>query len=157
MVFGGSLVFGAWCLMFLEGCSVGPNYKRPVMESPAMFRGDNASTNSSFADLDWWQVYQDTTLQELVREALTNNYDLRIAIARVEQARALAMQARSQFVPSVNYDGVVSRGRNEVFGSATAKVIMGGTSEPDFLEQMSQLGDEVEVASESMTTTASVG
>lgn len=44
-------------------------------------------------------------------------------------------------------------GANEVFGSATAKVIMGGTSEPDFLEQMSQLGDEVEVASESMTTT----
>jgi len=88
--------------MLLEGCSVGPNYKRPVMESPAMFRGDNASTNGSFADLDWWQVYRDTTLQELVREAFTNNYDLRIAIARVEQARALAMQARSQFVPSTH-------------------------------------------------------
>ena len=117
LVFGSSLVFGAWCLVFLSGCAVGPNYKRPVVVSPAVFRGDGAPTNSSFADLDWWQVYQDTTLQALVREAFTNNYDLRIAVARVEQARALALQARSQFVPSVSYDGTVSRGRNEVFGS----------------------------------------
>ncbi len=101
--------------MFLAGCAIGPNYKRPVFVSPAVFRGDSAPTNSSFADLDWWQIYQDTTLQALVREALTNNYDLRIAVTRVEQARALALQARSQFVPSVSYDGTVSRGRNEVF------------------------------------------
>ena len=59
----------------------------------------------------------DGTLQALIREALTNNYDLRIAAARVEQARAVAMQARSQFVPSVNYSGAVSRGRNDLFGS----------------------------------------
>src|SRR5438034_9481077 len=83
-----------------------------------MFRGDSTPTNSSFADFDWWQIYQDTNLQALVREAFTNNYDLRIAATRVEQARALAMQARSQFVPNINYNGTVSRGRNEVFGSA---------------------------------------
>src|SRR6185369_10098745 len=71
----------------------------------------------SFAELEWWNVYRDTTLQALVREALTNNYDLRIAVTRVEQVRALAMQARSQFVPSVSYNGTVSRGRNEAFGS----------------------------------------
>ena len=87
------------------------------MESPKTFRGDNAPTNKSFADLDWWNVYQDTTLQGLIREAFTNNYDLRIAFARVEQARALAMQARSQFVPSVNYNANVGRGRNVVFGT----------------------------------------
>src|SRR5438309_11064292 len=104
-------------LLLLAGCSVGPSYKRPGIESPGMFRGDSAPTNSSFADLDWWQVYQDADLQALVREALTNNYDLRIAVTRVEQARALAMQARSQFVPTVNYNGVVSRGRNDSFGS----------------------------------------
>src|SRR5438552_7644719 len=115
--FGVSLMLGAGGLMFLSGCSVGPNYKRPVIESPAMFRGDSAPTNNSFADLDWWQVYEDTTLQALVREAFTNNYDLRIAVTRVEQARALAMQARSQFLPSVNYNGTVSRGRNDAFGS----------------------------------------
>jgi len=111
-------VLGAFAMVFLAGCAVGPNYKRPGVVSPAVFRDDGAPTNSSFADLDWWQVYEDTTLQALVREALTNNYDLRIAVTRVEQARAFAMQARSQFLPNVNYNGVVSRGRNDVFGSA---------------------------------------
>jgi multidrug efflux system outer membrane protein len=48
---------------------------------------------------------------------LTNNYDLRIAVTRVEQARAVAMQARSQFVPSITYNGTVSRGRNELLGN----------------------------------------
>jgi len=113
-----SLVVYALCLVFLDGCAVGPDYKRPVVVSPKVFRGDSAPTNSSFADLDWWNIYQDTTLQALVREAFTNNYDLRIAVTRVEQARALAMQARSQFVPNINYNASVSRGRNEVFGSA---------------------------------------
>jgi outer membrane protein TolC len=72
----------------VAGCAVGPNYKRPAGRFARVFRDDNAPTNTSFADLDWWQVYQDDTLQALIREALTNNYDLRIAVTRVEQARA---------------------------------------------------------------------
>ena len=103
--------------LFLNGCAVGPNYERPPTSSPGTFRGDNAPTKSSFADLDWWRVYRDVALQDLVHEALTNNYDLRIALARVEQSRAVAMQARSQLVPSVNYDATVARGRNSLFGS----------------------------------------
>lgn len=113
----------AWLLLvtsgaaLLAGCSVGPNYKRPALDMPGTFRGDNPAAYGAFAELAWWQVYQDDALQALVREALTNNYDLRIAAARVEQARAAAMQARSQFVPSVGYGGAVSRGRNDLFGS----------------------------------------
>ena len=109
-----AVVLGA----LLAGCAVGPNYKRPAVDSPPAFRDDNAPAGNSFADLDWWQVYRDSQLQGLIREALTNNYDLRLAMARVEQSRAVAMQARSQFVPSVDYNGVVSRGRNDLFGSA---------------------------------------
>jgi multidrug efflux system outer membrane protein len=105
-------------LAVFVGCAVGPNYRRPAIESPSCFRGDNSPTNTSFADLNWWQVYQDEILQALVREAFTNNYDLRIAITRVEQSRAVAMQVRSQFVPSVDYGGTVSRGRNDLFGGA---------------------------------------
>jgi outer membrane protein, multidrug efflux system len=111
------------CLSFilggalLAGCAVGPDYKRPPVDSPATFRGDTAATNVSFADLEWWRVYQDNNLQALIREALTNNYDLRIAVTRVEQARAVAVQARSQFVPNVDYSGVVSQGRNDLFAS----------------------------------------
>ncbi len=100
------------------GCAVGPNYKRPPIDSPSVFRDDSNATTNSFGDLNWWQVYQDDKLQTLVHEALTNNYDLRIALSRVEQSRAVAMQARSQFVPNVDYNGVVSRGRNDLFGSA---------------------------------------
>jgi outer membrane protein, multidrug efflux system len=115
--FGIFLVLGSWCLVLLSGCAVGPNYKRPAIDSPAAFRSENQTTNSPYADLAWWQVYRDDTLQALIQEALTNNYDLRIAMARVEQAQAIAMQARSQFVPNVTYSGTVSRGRNDLFGS----------------------------------------
>jgi len=108
----------SFCAALLAGCAVGPNYMRPPVQSPAVFRSDNAPTNTSFAELAWWGVYQDPLLQALIREAFTNNYDLRIAMTRVEQARAVAMQARSQFVPSVNYNGNVGRGRNDLFGEA---------------------------------------
>jgi len=77
-----------------------------------------SSTISHSLELEWWQVYEDDTLQSLIREALTNNYDLRIAAARVQEAQAVAMQARSQFVPNVNYGGTVSRGRNDLFGES---------------------------------------
>src|SRR5262245_26990621 len=94
-------------LLLLAGCAVGPDYKRPSIDSPATFRFDSTITNGALAELAWWGIYQDQTLQALIREAFTNNYDLRIAATRVEQAQALAMQARSQFVPSASYGGTV--------------------------------------------------
>lgn len=107
-------VLGTCCLAWLAGCAVGPNYHRPAINTPSAFRS-NETTNIPVTEFEWWQVYEDETLQVLIREALTNNYDLRIAAARVQEARAVAMQARSQFVPSVNYQGIVSRGRNSLF------------------------------------------
>jgi multidrug efflux system outer membrane protein len=103
--------------LLLASCAVGPNYKRPPVDSPATFRNAGGATNAEPTELVWWRVYPDETLQALVRQAFTNNYDLRIAAARVEQSRAIAMQARSQFVPSATYGGTVSRGRNDLFGS----------------------------------------
>jgi multidrug efflux system outer membrane protein len=113
-----SRAFAACGLVLLAGCAVGPDYKRPSIDSPSAFRAENAETNLPLADRAWWDVYQDPTLQSLVHIALTNNYDLRIAATRVEQSRALAAQARSQFFPGATYDGTVSRGRNYVFGTA---------------------------------------
>jgi multidrug efflux system outer membrane protein len=101
----------------LAGCAVGPKYKRPTVNSPSTFRGDTALDKGSFGDLDWWNVYRDPILQSLIKEALINNYDLQIASARVEEERALAVQARSQFVPNLEYNGNTSRGRNDLFGS----------------------------------------
>jgi multidrug efflux system outer membrane protein len=116
---------GVWLclsmLLVLAGCAVGPNYHRPAVETPAQFNNsaDPDSTNS-LADLAWWQVFNDPTLTNLIHIALTNNYDVRLAATRVEQARALAIQARSQYFPQAGYDLNVYRGKNASAGSANA-------------------------------------
>jgi multidrug efflux system outer membrane protein len=94
------------------GCEVGPDYQRPPVNSPAAFRDEADTSPNSFADLPWWTVFHDDNLQSLIRMALTNNYDLRIAAARVEQARAIAAQARGQYFPQVDYDGFAGAGKN---------------------------------------------
>jgi len=107
-------------LAVFAGCAVGPNYKRPVVNAPAQFRfAENMDTNS-MADLPWWQVFQDPTLQGLIREALTNNYDLQQAVARVEQARYQAAAANSAFFPQINYSGNIGRGKNTLYNSPAA-------------------------------------
>jgi multidrug efflux system outer membrane protein len=108
--------FGVWALL-LAGCAVGPNYKRPPINTPVTFRGETDISTNSFASLPWWQVFHDDTLQSLIRTALTNNYDLRIAVTRVEQAQALAAQARAGFFPQLNYSATAARGQNVAGGS----------------------------------------
>lgn len=100
--------------LLLAGCAVGPNYKRPDVHPPEAFRGDQSASTNSFGDMPWWQLFQDPDLQALIKTALTNNYDLRVAVARVEESRALLAQARSRFYPQVTYSGVTSGYRNAV-------------------------------------------
>ncbi|MFO7692541.1 MAG: efflux transporter outer membrane subunit [Vicinamibacterales bacterium] len=84
------------------GCTVGPNYERPKLEPPAQHRdAPPAPTPESVADLDWWQLYQDPALQALIRDGVANNLDLRIASARVVEARALAGIAKSYLYPEI--------------------------------------------------------
>jgi multidrug efflux system outer membrane protein len=84
-------------------CAVGPDYVRPQMQTPAEFRGQVTTGAESFADLAWWQVYNDPALNRLITDALANNYDLDIAVARVEQARAMVGVSRSALWPQVGY------------------------------------------------------
>jgi multidrug efflux system outer membrane protein len=103
----------------LAGCAVGPDYKRPTTTPPETFRGQtDPETAASLADLPWWEAFRDPTLQELLQTTLANNYDLRIAVARVEEARALAARARGAFFPSIGYQGDIARVRasGEVIG-----------------------------------------
>jgi multidrug efflux system outer membrane protein len=67
---------------------IGPDYHRPSVTAPAQFRGNSIADVQSIADLKWFEVFRDEQLQDLIRTALAENYDLRDAIARVEQARA---------------------------------------------------------------------
>jgi multidrug efflux system outer membrane protein len=107
-----------WFALFFAGCAVGPNYKRPPVSAPQTFRGETEVSTNSFASLPWWRVFHDDNLQSLIRLALTNNYDLRIAVTRVEQARAIAAGARSQFFPQLNYAGTAGQGQNVSGNSA---------------------------------------
>ena len=100
-------------VFFASGCALGPNYKRPTVNTPGDFRSaQTAAEQASLADLPWWMIFKDETLQKLITEALENNYDLRVAVTRVEQARQLAAQARAQFFPQIGYGGTVATGRN---------------------------------------------
>lgn len=105
-------------LFMLVGCVVGPKYVPPTAAAPPTFRGqEGAAQNASIADLPWWEVFQDQALQGLVRTAIAHNLDLRIAATRVEQARELASQARSQYLPGAGYQAAVSGGKNESGGT----------------------------------------
>jgi len=91
--------------VLLAGCTVGPDYKRPPVQVPAAFRGGEpgaAVTPETMADLKWWELFQDQTLQGLIRIAMQENYDLRVAAARILDARAQVTIARSFQFPTVN-------------------------------------------------------
>ena len=92
----------------LTGCVVGPNYKRPQVAVPANFRAPAPLPEpqaESLADLKWFQVFHDQTLQDLIRVALVQNYDLRDAVTRVEQARANLGITHSNQLPQVDASG----------------------------------------------------
>jgi outer membrane protein, multidrug efflux system len=104
--------------LFVQGCAVGPNYVRPKVNAPTDYRGaEGAAQQASFADLPWWKVFKDERLKELIQTALANNYDLRIAVTRIEQSRQIAAEARAQYFPFVNYSVNSSDGRNEFVGT----------------------------------------
>lgn len=87
------------------GCAVGPKYRRPDSLAPAAFRAPEPllpqQQAASFANLKWFEVFQDPVLHDLIRMALQRNYDLRDAVARVEEARANLGISRSNQLPSV--------------------------------------------------------
>ena len=86
----------------IAGCApVGANYARPEVVTPPQFRFVDSAQASSLADLPWWQVFDDPTLQALIRDALAGNLDLRAAAARVERFRAEAGIAKSFLYPQV--------------------------------------------------------
>jgi multidrug efflux system outer membrane protein len=102
------------------GCAVGPDYKRPQVNLPGGYRFDSSpATAGSLADLPWWRVFQDPALHALVSEALRNNFDLLVASARVDAARAQARAAGAQLLPSVSATSRASWG-NSFEGLAAA-------------------------------------
>lgn len=105
--------------MVLAGCTVGPNYKRPSANVPESFRGAAADVQpsvTSLADQKWWDVFQDQQLQALIRTALQQNYDVRIAATRILQAEAQLGITRADQLPSVDAGADITTQRNPQTG-----------------------------------------
>jgi multidrug efflux system outer membrane protein len=87
---------------FAVSCTLGPNYKRPIVTVPPAHRGATTAAPESLADLKWFELFRDDQLTELVSTALKQNFELRIAAERVLQARAIYGIQRSEQFPSVD-------------------------------------------------------
>jgi len=91
--------------LLISACMVGPEYQKPDVPLPNDFRYQiSVPDATSFADLPWWSVFNDKTLQALINEALAHNYDLEVAVARIEQARAQVGQVEAEGRPQIGYD-----------------------------------------------------
>jgi outer membrane protein, multidrug efflux system len=106
----------------LTGCTVGPNYRRPAVKPPDVFRGSPDTTPptdlTSLADAKWFELFKDSQLQELIRTALVQNYDLRDAVARMDAARANLGVTRADQFPSVAASGEITTFRNSTSGAS---------------------------------------
>jgi outer membrane protein, multidrug efflux system len=103
----------AWLLL---SCSMGPDYKRPPADGEDRFRmADGLSGLPSLANLPWWDLLRDEELQQLIRVALAENKDLQRAVATVEEFRARALLARSDYFPGITVAGSAPAGRKAQF------------------------------------------
>jgi multidrug efflux system outer membrane protein len=111
----------------LTGCKVGPNYSRPDLAEPSVFRFGGKKSTRSLGDHEWRSVFQDSALRALIDEALANNLDLQAASARVLQAQANLAAVRSQFLPTIGAGYNYNRSDLTNFTNATQNHSIGIT------------------------------
>src|SRR5579864_1784492 len=140
-------------VLLTSGCAVGPKYKRPVVAVPNSYRGEGAEPAArsqiaspqptpppvvSLGDQKWWDVFQDEQLRALIRTALNQNYDLRIAASRVLEAQAQLGITRADQFPTLGADGAIGDSRTArskafpPFETSTGSVNLSAAWELDF-------------------------
>lgn len=108
---------GAFLALFVSGCTVGPNYKRPSVEVPSSYKEPppqgwkEAAPHDEIAKGNWWETFGDSQLNDFEKQALASNQTLQAAVARVIQARASVRVTRADLFPAVNADPSASRAR----------------------------------------------
>lgn len=112
-------------LLLLNGCTLAPKYQRTPGEVPQEYRfqtlkGEPQPEPGTLADLSWWEVFEDPVLQDLIQTALAENYDVRLAAARVAEARALVGVSRSAWLPQVGGTALFRRERLTLTGHPPA-------------------------------------
>jgi multidrug efflux system outer membrane protein len=129
--------------LLASGCTVGPNYMRPAAAVPGSYRGTTSDEAAqaqlaALGDQKWWDIFQDEQLRTLIRTALTQNYDLRIAASRVLEARAQLGIIRADQFPSLGAGAGISDNRTAqskflpAFETSTGQVNVSGAWELDF-------------------------
>ena len=113
------LVVASLLVCLAHSYVVGQKYQRPVVQTPKQFRADPAPQpdQQTLADMKWFELFKDQKLQDLINDALTNNYDLREAVARIDAARANLGITRSEQFPSIIASGDVVTQRNSRSGA----------------------------------------
>jgi outer membrane protein, multidrug efflux system len=94
-------------IITVAACRVGRDYKQPEQQLPTQF-GEYAPSDSSIAGIEWKSFFTDATLQQLIDQALKGNYDLQIALKRIDEAHAYVKQARLNWTPSLNLQAAAS-------------------------------------------------
>lgn len=111
--------------LLLGGCMVGPDYQRPALDMPPSYR-EPAPIDDTFANLPWWGLFADPALDALIEEALANNRDLGVALARIEEAAAILNVVRANQFPF--FDIQAGAGRT----STSEDVLGGGVTDNSF-------------------------
>ena len=109
-------VAAAVLITVLGGCLVGPDYRRPAVETPAAFRFEPLDATDT-ANTRWWEQFGDPVLDDFIREALANNRSVQIAAANIEQALGVVQQTRAPLFPQVTY---TAEGTRQRLSNATA-------------------------------------
>lgn len=100
------------------GCKVGPKYSRPAVEnSPQSYTNQaaGANVNDSVANVKWFDIFDDAVLKDLIQKGLDNNYDLKIALARIEQSKAVLGITKADLYPNIGYGGEINSKQNLAF------------------------------------------
>ncbi|MDN4574965.1 RND transporter [Pandoraea cepalis] len=122
----------ASAVLWLAGCAVGPDYVRPAIDTPAAFKetGDwkLAEPSDAASKGEWWAIYQDPVLADLMAQVNVDNQNIKVAEANYRQALAVASQARSAFFPTIGADAGLTRASSRVSSSAVSGSGAGGIS-----------------------------
>ena len=133
--FGVALAALAGVSVLAAGCMVGPDYKRPEVEQPLRFKSQADGETGLAVPAEWWELYRDPELEQLIATAQASNQNIRVAVARVDEARALARVAGSYLFPTISADPQFSHNRYSAnrASTVTGKKVLSGASRNDWL------------------------
>ena len=103
-------------------CAVGPDYKAPATPPAAFQNADPAVFTAANPEAEWWKAFGDPVLDQLIGQALSANLDLKIAVARVAEARALFTEQKLDLLPHVVADGTYAKSNEQQPGSNGRRV-----------------------------------